>query len=817
MANPNHKIPPPGRGAARWFLFLSFFHLLPVPWFLIVAGGLAPASFIFAAGMASLFSSGRGTLNFAVLLLASALVSGLIFYLATWLLTRGILKMSRQVVRTATLAGLLAVCLIAAMNPIFIQGGHSGSSRYSLFEFIKVLDDFRIPTTASFAYFSGLAVLLLGLLGYQHLAARQAPISVQKWQRRRRIRRRVLAGSLLTLVVVFCWTQRIILVVKPLAEMGIASAQYRLAMAISERDGAKYGSDVSHRDWLALAAEQGHSEAAMLLALRPRAQKEKLRWLKVAAEGGMAEAQYQLYLLLLKVDAEMATRETARDWLEKAANNEQMDAQYDLGRYYLNGHVVLGIEKNLTKAQQWWERAADSGQGQAMEELARRYKRGTDGFPQDPQRAIELLNLVAEGYQYGRNGLPQNQQLADVRRHQAKRLATREEQLARGDPQAQAKLGRELLRVSEATPETVAEGLMLLEKAASQGDPQLQYELGGIFLFGRHGLEIDLPRGRGWWAKALKQNHVETMEDVAPAYQNGRFGYPVDLLKSKALVRRLVEAYRDGLYGVVPDTAKARYWSKELKYFDRLFELSGGSYQAPKELQPKAESGDPRAQYQLGRQMMFTGPAGHRQQGLKWIERAAEGGYAKAQFEHQARIMRNDPARGVTLLQAAAEQNHLHAMSALALGHEKGRYGLTRNYSKAIEWYERLLKAYESGDYLGNISEHFIPTQRRFLTYATKALGFEIEKARRYEAASPLEKKIIKVEEHYRIEYQNAVNALDRRDGSPAGKKRIRAEMKRLREKYTGLREEEIARNKGRGNNKLPHNAQDISPDSRHR
>jgi len=794
MAYPDHKIPPPGHGAVRWFLFLSFFHLLPVPWFLMVAAGLAPASFLFAAGMASLFSTGSSSLTIAALLLASALVGGLIFYLIAWLLARVIVRMRAPAVRTVTLVGLLAACLLAAMNPIFINSGHSGSSQFSLFDFIEVLDDFRILTAASLAYFSSLAALLLGLLGYQHLVARHAPISVQKWQRRRRIRRRLLAGSLLTLVVAFCWTQRIILVVKPLAEMGIASAQYRLALAINDRAGAKYGSDVSYRDWLARAAEQGHIEAAMLLALHPRAREEKRRWLKVAAEGGMAEAQYQLYLLLLKADAETATRETARDWLEKAADNEQMDAQYDLGRYYLNGHATLGIGKDLTKAHQWWKRAASNGQGRAMEELAWRYRRGADGFPQDPQRAIELLNLVAEGYQYGLNGLPQNQQLATGRRDQAKQLATREEQLAQGDPQAQAKLGRELLRVSGATPETVAEGLKLLEKAASQGNPQLQHELGGIFLFGRHGQEVDLPRGRSWWALALDQNHVETMEYVAPAYQNGRFGYPVDLLKSKALVRRLVDAYRDGLYGVDPDTVRARYWSKNLKYFDQLFELAGGSYQAPDELQPKAESGDPRAQYQLGRQMMVTGPTEHRQQGLKWIERAAEGGYAKAQFEHQARIMRNDPAHGVALLQAAAEQNHLPAMSTLALGHGKGRYGLTRDHSKAIEWYERLLQAYESGDYLGEIDEHFIPTQRRFLTYATKALGIEIEKVRRYDAASPLERKIIKVEERYRIEYQNAVNALDRRDGSPAGQERIRAEIKRLREKYAGLRDEEIAR-----------------------
>ena len=65
---------------------------------------------------------------------------------------------------------------------------------------------------------------------------------------------------------------------------------------------------------------------------------------------------------------------------------------------------------------------------------------------------------------------------------------------------------------------------------------------------------------------------------MAPAYQNGRFGYPVDLLKSKVLVKFLVEAYRDGRYGVKPDAERERYWTAELKHFDRLFELAGGSF-----------------------------------------------------------------------------------------------------------------------------------------------------------------------------------------------------------------------------------------------
>jgi hypothetical protein len=99
-----------------------------------------------------------------------------------------------------------------------------------------------------------------------------------------------------------------------------------------------------------------------------------------------------------------------------------------------------------------------------------------------------------------------------------------------------------------------------------------------------------------------------------------------------------------------------RSWRDELKYFDRLFKLAGGSYQSPDELQQKAESGDPQALYQLGRKLMVSGPAEHRKQGLVWIERDAEAQYRLvAYFERRAGIMRNNPALEITILQAAAE------------------------------------------------------------------------------------------------------------------------------------------------------------------
>ena len=792
MGQTNHITLPEGRVAVRWFLFLVFFHLLPVPWFMFVAAGLAPASFLFAIGVAGLFNTDFDSLPMAVLFLAPALISGLVFVLLAYLLGAGIRRLKKPVAVTISLIIVLAVCLGVALNPVYISGGHGSGYQFSLLGFPDILGQLRVPAAISLSYFICLTLLLAGLLVYQHRPQSFPTLPLSR-QSRRRLLRRSMVGGLILFIALFCWTHRALFFLKPLADMGVAGVQYRLALSL-QKPGSQLGSNADSRHYLERAAEQGHSKAAMALARSPRSAEDKLRWLTVAAEGGLAEAHYELYRYMMKSAVANYKSHSAMDWLQSAAEKGFADAQYELGRLLIRGDQTRGIEKNSTKARQWWEKAAANGHGRAMKELAWRYTKAADGFARDPARATALLEKIADGYRQGRYGLPQNQQMASSRRKQAEEIKALEERIAQGDPEALVTIGRQLLQSQTAS----AQGVTLLEKAAIQGDAQIQYELGAIFMFGRHGVEKDLERGRKWWDRALAQKHVKTMEYVAPAYRNGSFGYPIDLLESKAIVQLLVEAYRNGRYGVDPDAARKRYWTAELKHFDRLFDMAGGSYLPLADLRRQASAGDLQAQYQLGRQLLVAGPAGEREKGLQWIERAAEGGYAEAQYrlviyyENKIHIMRDNPSRGVALLQAAAEQNHMHAMSTLALAYEKGRYRLVKDYRQSQMWYQKLLQAYDSGQYLGDIDNRFISFQRRRLEIVSKARQYQEDRSRRYEQATALERQIMEIEDRYRLEYQEAVNGLNRRDGSRDGKTQYRARVEQLRQDYIHQREKEI-------------------------
>lgn len=793
MGHTDPRTLPAGRVAARWFLFLVFFHLIPVPWFMFVVAGLAPGSFLLAAGVAGLFNTDFDSLPMAVLFLAPALISGLVFVVLAYLLAAAIGRLKKPAAITCGLIIILAICLGVALNPVYISGGHGSGYQFSLLGFLDILGQFRIPMAASVSYFIGLSLLLVVLLIYRHAPQRFPSLPLSREGRRRLLRRSVL-GVLILLIALICWTHRLLFFVKPLADMGFAGAQYRLALALQKKSGSELRAGASGRRYFERAAEQGHIKAAMALARSPRNAEDKLHWLTVAAEGGLAEAQYELYRLTIKSAVPDYNSRSALAWLQSAAEKGYADAQYELGRLLIHGDQQRGIEKNGETARRWWEKAADNNHGRAMEELAWRYNQAADGFARDPARAAALLEKIADGYRRGLYGLPQNQLLASTRQNKAEEIRALEKRAARGDPEALTTIGRQLLRSETGN----TQGVALLEKAAIQGDARIQYELGAIFMFGRHGIEKDQNQGRKWWDLALAQKHVQTMEQVAAAYQNGGFGYPVDLLKSRALVELLVEAYRDGRYGVDPDARKQRYWAAELKHFDRLFERAGGSYLPMDDLQRQAAAGDLQARYQLGRQLLIAGPAAERQRGLQWVERAAEGGYAEAQYrlvtyyENQAHIMRDNPSRGVALLQAAARQNHLRAMGTLALAYEKGRFGLRRNLQQARNWYQKLLQAFDSGQYFGDVDERFINFQRRRLEYVTGARQHQVDRARRYEQATDLERRIMEIEDRFRLEYQKAVNGLKRGDGSREGQKQYRARVDQLRRNYIRQRELEI-------------------------
>lgn len=172
------------------------------------------------------------------------------------------------------------------------------------------------------------------------------------------------------------------------------------------RDAAKA------RRWFEEAARQGSAEAhyylGVLYALGDGVEKGIERasqeW-KIAADAGIAEAQYQLGMISI---ANEETLQQGLEWLRKAANHAQVDAALALGKIYARGKYSLGPD--MREAAHWYRRAAEEGNPQAQYIYALMCLTGS-GVERDDKQGMSWLQLAA-----GRDYLPAVHKLAECYR-----------------------------------------------------------------------------------------------------------------------------------------------------------------------------------------------------------------------------------------------------------------------------------------------------------------------------------------------------------------------------------------------------------------
>jgi uncharacterized protein len=120
-------------------------------------------------------------------------------------------------------------------------------------------------------------------------------------------------------------------------------------------------------------------------------QTEAFTLIKVAAEGGNAEAQGKLgYLYLAGVGTAPDPEEGAK-WLKLAAEKDYSNAKHALCVAHLRG---IGVSRDAVQAAAWCQSAADGGNERAMTDLGLMYIRG-DGVAPNLVKARELFMMAA--------------------------------------------------------------------------------------------------------------------------------------------------------------------------------------------------------------------------------------------------------------------------------------------------------------------------------------------------------------------------------------------------------------------------------------
>jgi TPR repeat protein len=190
---------------------------------------------------------------------------------------------------------------------------------------------------------------------------------------------------------------------QPLAKRGDLAAEELLARLYYEGWGVPRDPAQALR-WFESAAAGQYAPAQYNLGRMyeqglgtPLDLSKSLQWFRSAAERGDAEAQGHLGYLAL--NTKTPDYVGARQWLEKSAAQEHLDAFVWLGRLYEEG---WGVQADAQRAADWYRRAATQAVPDAQYRLGMLYARGV-GVEQSDQTAKKwLIRAVMQGNEEAR-------------------------------------------------------------------------------------------------------------------------------------------------------------------------------------------------------------------------------------------------------------------------------------------------------------------------------------------------------------------------------------------------------------------------------
>ncbi len=217
--------------------------------------------------------------------------------------------------------------------------------------------------------------------------------------------------------------------------------------------------------WFRLDAEQGDAEAQYNLGFMyengegvPQDYAEAVRWYRMAAEQGHANAQSSLGSMYYYGKGIPKDSAEALKWFRLAAKQEDTRGQYNLGWMYENGQ---GVPQDYAKAVKWYRMAAEQESARAQYNLGMMYTNG-QGIPQDNAEAFKWFRMAAE----------------------------------QGVARAQYNLGM-MYHNGQGVPQNYAEAVKWYRIAAEQGEALAQRNLGVMYASGQ-GILQDYVEAHKW-------------------------------------------------------------------------------------------------------------------------------------------------------------------------------------------------------------------------------------------------------------------------------------------------------------------------------
>ncbi len=177
-------------------------------------------------------------------------------------------------------------------------------------------------------------------------------------------------------------------VLKPLAEQGNVKAQNYLGQMYHRGEIVpRIGLEDDWFTWAEIEDEKNWAERFLLVD-----HKEAVKWYRLAAEQGLAEAQHNLAGMYYRGEGVPQDYKEAVKWWRLAAEQGDPKAQHNLGYMY---YSRKGVPQDDKEAVKWYRLAAEQGLAEAQHNLAGMYRRG-EGVSQDYKEAVKWYRLAAE-------------------------------------------------------------------------------------------------------------------------------------------------------------------------------------------------------------------------------------------------------------------------------------------------------------------------------------------------------------------------------------------------------------------------------------
>lgn len=284
-----------------------------------------------------------------------------------------------------------------------------------------------------------------------------------------------------------------------------------------------------------------------------------MEYYEKAANQGNANAQYQLYTIFYDGYYVDEDEEEAFKWGMKAANQGMKEAEYAIGDAYRFGE--LG-EENDEEAIKWYERAAEHGLAEARTTLGDIYERGGLNVQKNYKKSFEYymqaakegvmsrLTSIADAYMKGRG----------VEKNEDKGIECYIKAADNGSVEAQYILGRHY----ETKEKNMQEAVKWYTKAAENGAAVAQYILGRYY----EEKEKNIPQAVEWYMRATENGHMDAKLRMRSHYAKEM----IEWYKKEALngneeaERKIIECYKYGR-GVTKNKEEAFKW--ELKRAER--------------------------------------------------------------------------------------------------------------------------------------------------------------------------------------------------------------------------------------------------------